>query len=86
MSQYYVLFETEDNGTITVSVPSLPGCYSNGQTIEEATSNIQEAIQLYLSVAKERNEQDVLDHDDSRVVVQSLMVNTSSMNNIHNYA
>ena len=29
-------------------VPSLPGCISQGQTREEATENIKEAIELYL--------------------------------------
>ncbi len=42
-----VLEESEDRG-YTVYVPSLPGCISEGETIEEATKNIEEAIQLYL--------------------------------------
>jgi predicted RNase H-like HicB family nuclease len=29
-------------------VPSLPGCVSEGETVEEALGNIQEAIELYL--------------------------------------
>ena len=31
-----------------VTCPSLPGCISQGKTIEEALSNIKEAIELYL--------------------------------------
>jgi len=31
-----------------VYVPSLPGCISEGDTVEEALKNIQEAIELYL--------------------------------------
>lgn len=42
-----VLDEQEDGG-FTVNVPSLPGCISEGETVEEALRNIKEAIELYL--------------------------------------
>jgi len=31
-----------------VEVPSLPGCYTQGDTIEEALANAKEAISLYI--------------------------------------
>jgi len=43
-----VIFEPSDEGGYTVYVPSLPGCISEGETIEEARSNIREAVSLYL--------------------------------------
>jgi predicted RNase H-like HicB family nuclease len=43
-----VVFEPSDEGGYTVFVPSLPGCISEGDTIEEALTNIREAITLYL--------------------------------------
>ncbi len=43
-----VFFETSEDGGYTVYVPSLPGCISEGDSIEEATKNIKEAIELYL--------------------------------------
>jgi predicted RNase H-like HicB family nuclease len=43
-----VVLEPNDEGGYTIYVPSLPGCISEGETKEEALSNIQEAIQLYL--------------------------------------
>jgi len=42
-----ILEPGEDKG-YTVSVPSLPGCISEGDTREEAIENIREAIELYL--------------------------------------
>ncbi len=44
-----VVLEPSDEGGYTVYVPSLPGCISEGETVEEAVSNIREAIQLYLT-------------------------------------
>ena len=43
-----VLLERSEDGGFTVSVPSLPGCISEGDTRDEALRNIREAIELYL--------------------------------------
>ncbi len=43
-----VVLEPSDEGGYTVYVPALPGCISEGNTVEEALKNIQEAIELYL--------------------------------------
>lgn len=43
-----VVLEPSDQGGFTVFVPSLPGCISEGDTVEEALKNIQETIELYL--------------------------------------
>lgn len=43
-----VILEPSDEGGFTVYVPSLPGCISEGDTMEEALANIREAIDLYL--------------------------------------
>lgn len=45
--RFKVVLEPSDEG-YTVYVPSLPGCISEGGTIEEALINIREAIKLYL--------------------------------------
>ena len=43
-----VVLEPSDDGGYTVYVPTLPGCISEGETVEEAMQNIREAIELYL--------------------------------------
>jgi predicted RNase H-like HicB family nuclease len=45
---FRILLEKSDEGGYTVSGPSLPGCISEGDSREEALSNIREAIELYL--------------------------------------
>jgi predicted RNase H-like HicB family nuclease len=42
------VLEPSVEGGHTVYVPSLPGCISEGDTVEEAMANIREAIELYL--------------------------------------
>jgi predicted RNase H-like HicB family nuclease len=46
--RFRVVLEPSEEGGYTVYVPSLPGCISEGETIEDALKNIQEAIELYL--------------------------------------
>ena len=45
------LTETEEG--YSVSCPGLPGCWSQGKTEAEALSNIRDAIQDYLAVARQ---------------------------------
>jgi predicted RNase H-like HicB family nuclease len=43
-----IILEPSDEGGYTVYVPALPGCISEGDTVEEAMANIREAVELYL--------------------------------------
>lgn len=52
--QFEAIFSPQDEGGFTVEVPDLPGCISEGDTLEEAERNIQEAIALYLETLEER--------------------------------
>jgi predicted RNase H-like HicB family nuclease len=46
--RYTVILEQEADGGYVVSVPTLPGCVSQGDTRTEALANIREAIELYV--------------------------------------
>ena len=48
-----VLLELSEDGGFTATVPSLPGCISEGDTREEAIRNIREAIELCLEPVPE---------------------------------
>jgi predicted RNase H-like HicB family nuclease len=50
--KYKVVLQQSDEG-YSVSVPGLPGCWSQGQTESEALDNIRDAIREYLSVVSE---------------------------------
>ena len=52
MKYQVALYKSEEG--ISVSVPALPGCWSEGQTEEEALENIQDAIQEYLAALQDR--------------------------------
>jgi predicted RNase H-like HicB family nuclease len=50
---YKIAIHRTDEG-ISVSVPALPGCWSEGDTEEEAMANIQDAIREYLEALEDR--------------------------------
>ncbi len=53
-----ILLRKEPEGGSTVIVPSLPGCVTYGDTIEEAIKMAKEAIELYIESLKEHGETD----------------------------
>jgi predicted RNase H-like HicB family nuclease len=51
--RYKVVLHSSDEG-YAVSVPGLPGCWSQGKTEQEALANIADAIREYLAVVAEQ--------------------------------
>jgi predicted RNase H-like HicB family nuclease len=51
--KHRIALHKSDEG-YSVSVPGLPGCWSQGVTEEEAVENIRDAIREYLSVVQEQ--------------------------------
>ncbi len=43
----------EDGGGFVATVPDLPGCVSDGETPEEALTNVQDAIEAWLEAARD---------------------------------
>jgi predicted RNase H-like HicB family nuclease len=54
---YRILLRKEPEGGYTVTVPSLPGCITYGETIEEAKKMAKEAIELYIESLKAHGEE-----------------------------
>lgn len=52
--KFQVVIEKDETGYFVAEVPALPGCVSQGKTIEEAKVNIKEAIEGWLEVINEK--------------------------------
>ena len=53
MSKFAVVIHVEPGGGYWGEVPALPGCYSQGETVDELLENMREAIAGVLEVMKE---------------------------------
>jgi predicted RNase H-like HicB family nuclease len=53
MRRYTVVVHPAEEGGYWVDAPALPGCYSQGETVEEALESIREAIEAHLEVIRE---------------------------------
>jgi antitoxin HicB len=47
-SKYTVVLERDADGGYVAAVPALPGCFSQGETVEDALANAHEAIGVTL--------------------------------------
>ena len=54
---YKVFLHKEPEGGFTVTVPSLPGCVTYGETRDEAMSMADEAIELYVESLRAHGEE-----------------------------
>ena len=70
--EYTVIFEPAEEGGYVVSVPSLPGCVTNGETFEHATAMIKDAMEGYLAVLKEEGLE--IPEENSEVVITKVAV------------
>lgn len=48
MRTYSIVVDPDPEGGYAVTVPALPGCITQGETIDECLANAKEAIALYL--------------------------------------
>lgn len=70
---YRILLRKEPEGGYTVIVPSLPGCVTFGDTIEEAIQMAKEAIELYLESLQARGE-DIPSENDTLEYTMSVNI------------
>ena len=53
MREVELVFEPQDEGGYYVYAPDLPGLHSEGETLDEATANAEEALAVYVEVLRE---------------------------------
>ena len=53
VTNYAVVIHEEPEGGYWAEVPALPGCYTQGETVEELMANVREAITGVLAVMQE---------------------------------
>lgn len=70
--KYTAIFEPANEGGFVVSVPALPGCFTQGDSFEEATDMIKDAISGYLAVLKDTKQ--VIPEEKSDLVVTQVAV------------
>ena len=68
--KYTAVFEPEEVGGYSVTIPALQGCVSQGETFEEALKNIKEAAELYLEDLKEEE----IPKEEGPIVVSPIQV------------
>ena len=54
--KYTVIPERDEDGYYVVSVPALPGCFTQGETREDALENAKGAIESYIGSLRKHNE------------------------------
>jgi len=54
-----IIIEDETGGYVAF-VPALPGCHTQGDTLQELMENVKEAIELYLETLTEEEKKELL--------------------------
>jgi predicted RNase H-like HicB family nuclease len=57
LMQYTVIVHNADEGGYWVELPSLPGCFSQGETIDDAMNNVKEAIELHIQGLRDEGQE-----------------------------
>lgn len=66
MKYYPVIVDKDKSSAFGVIVPDIPGCFSAGETLEDALRNVQEAVEVHLHGEDIAPEPSPLEHWKSR--------------------
>jgi len=56
MMKFRILIEQDEDEYFVAECPNLPGCISQGKTLQEVKENIKETIEGYLESLEKHNE------------------------------
>lgn len=54
--EYTVIMHPAEEGGYWAEIPALPGCYSQGETLEEVMENVKEAVESHVDALKQDNQ------------------------------
>jgi len=60
MYEFDTIIVEDETGGYVAFVPALPGCHSQGDTLQELMENVKEAIELYLETLNEEEKKELL--------------------------
>ncbi|MEX2705946.1 MAG: type II toxin-antitoxin system HicB family antitoxin [Candidatus Freyarchaeota archaeon] len=60
MYEFDVVIVEDESGGYVAFVPALPGCHTQGDTLQELMDNAKEAIELYLETLSEEEKRELL--------------------------
>lgn len=60
MYEFDTIIMEDETGGYVAFVPALPGCHTQGDTLEELLENVKEAIELYLETLTEEEKKELL--------------------------
>ena len=60
MYEFDVVILEDESGGYVAFVPALPGCHTQGDTLQELMDNVKEAVELYLETLTEEERKEIL--------------------------
>ena len=60
MYEFDVVIMEDETGGYVALVPALPGCHTQGDTLQELMKNVKEAIELYLETLTDEEKEELL--------------------------
>jgi predicted RNase H-like HicB family nuclease len=54
VQRFTVVLERDEDGVYVASIPALPGCHTQGRSVDQAMRRIREAAELWLEVHREQ--------------------------------
>ncbi|MEM2971637.1 MAG: type II toxin-antitoxin system HicB family antitoxin [Candidatus Bathyarchaeales archaeon] len=60
MYEFDVVILEDESGGYVAFVPALPGCHTQGDTLQELMDNVREAVELYLETLTEKEKKELL--------------------------
>ena len=60
MHEFDAIIIEDESGGYVAFVPALPGCHTQGDTLQELMENVKEAVELYLETLSEEEKRELL--------------------------